>query len=255
MDDTIQVNHDANYPSRSYQALDLCTYEYGEEIVKEGQASSCFYVILSGKVRISKQGKFIRLVEDQDVFGLESILFKQIMPYTARAVSRSRIATYGPEALDHFVRENPRMTRSILASTLEQLVQTTNHLVQEAAAFGLDEAPVEFYSDGAVVVAEGTPESDLFRLVSSEGGLRVTKAGVEITRIENPGEFFGEMAGLLNLPRQASVTSIGESIVERYGFDNFEVLIRDYPDVSLQIMKSLVTRLLELTRKYTEISW
>ena len=254
MDDTLQANRDENNPSRSYQALNLQNYQYGEEIVREGDASSCFYVILSGKVRITKRGKSVRLLEDQDVFGLESILFKPNMSYTAKAMSRCRIASYGPEALDHFVRENPRMTQCILTSTLEQLVRTTDNLVQEVAAFGLDEIPVEFYSDGAVVVAEGTPETDLFRLVSTEGGLKVTKAGAEVARIEKPGEFFGEMAGLLNLPRQATVTSIGESVVERYGFDDFEVIIRDYPEVALQIMKTLVTRMLELTRKYTKIS-
>ncbi len=62
------------------------------------------------------------------------------------------------------------------------------------------------------------------------------------------------MAGLLSLPRQATVTSIGESVVERYGINDFETLIKDYPEVALQIMKSLVTRLLELTRKCTETS-
>jgi CRP-like cAMP-binding protein len=253
MDDAFPADHDENNPSRPYQALGLHNYGYGQEIVKEGEASSCFYVILSGKVKISKRGKLVRVVEDQDVFGLESILIDQPVPYTAKAMSRSRIASYGPEALDHFIRENPRMTQSILTSTLEQLVRTTDNLVQEAPAFGLDEVPVEFYSDGAVVVTEGAPETDLFRLVSTEGGLIVTTAGAEVARIEKPGEFFGEIAGLLNLPRQATVTSIGKSVVERYGFDDFEVIIRDYPEVALQIMKTLVTRMLELTRKYTKI--
>jgi type IV pilus assembly protein PilB len=84
--------------------------------------------------------------------------------------------------------------------------------------------------------------------------LKVMKAGREVSRIEKPGEFFGEMAGLLNLPRQATVISIGESVVERYGINDFETLIKDYPEVALQIMKSLVTRLLEQTRKGTETS-
>lgn len=254
MDDTFQANHDEKDLFRSFQASELRNYQYGDEIVREGEASPCFYVILSGQVRISKQGKFVRSLEDQDVFGLESILFNQTIPYTARAVSTSRIASYAPEALDHFVRENPLMTQSILTSTLDQLVQTTDNLVQEEEPFGLEEAHVEFYSDGDPVITEGTPGSDLFRLVSTEGGLKVMKAGMEISRIEKPGEFFGEMAGLLNLPRQATVASIGESVVERYGINDFETIIRDYPEVALQIMKNLVTRLLELTRKCTETS-
>ncbi len=103
-------------------------------------------------------------------------------PYPTRPepTSTSRIATYAPEALDHFVRENPRMTQSILTSTLDQLVQTTDNLVQEEEPFGLEEARVEFYADGDTVIAEGTPESDLFRLVSTQGGLKVSRAGMEV---------------------------------------------------------------------------
>jgi CRP-like cAMP-binding protein len=246
---------DEKNSSRSSHALELHSYRSGDQVVGEGEESGCFYVILSGQVRISKRGKFIRLLEDQDVFGLETILFSQAIPYTAKALSKTRIACYGPEALDHFVRENPRMTETILTSTLQQLVQTTDNLAQETGSFHLEEARVDFYSDGDIIVEEGTPETDLFRLVSTQGGLKVTKGGKEVSRIENPGEFFGEMAGFLNIPRQATVTSIGESVIERYGFEDLEVIIRDYPEVALQIMKTLVTRLVELTKKYTEVSW
>ncbi len=114
---------------------------------------------------------------------------------------------------------------------------------------------MDFFSDGDVLVEEGAPDTDFFRLVSTQGGLKVTKAGREVSRIETPGEFFGEMAGLLKLPRQATVTSIGESVVERYGSDDLEVIVRDYPEVALQIMKNLVTRLMELSKKYSEVQW
>jgi CRP-like cAMP-binding protein len=239
---------------RSHQALSLRSYRYGDEVVQEGGESTCFHVILSGQVQISKRGQFIRLLREQDVFGLESILFKKPLPYTAKVMAMSRIASYGPEALDHFIRENPRMTASILTSTVDQLLQTTNNLAQESGTFGIEDARVDFYSDGDVIVREGTPETDFFRLVSSQGGLRVTKAGKDISRIERPGEFFGEMAGLLNLPRVATITSVGESVVERYGFDDLDVIVRDYPEVALHIMRTLVVRLMNLTSKYADIS-
>jgi len=241
--------------SRSHHAIELHACQYGDEIVKEGDESPCFYVILSGQVKISKGGKLIRLLQYQDVFGLETLVLKQTIPYTAKVMMPSRIASYGPEALDHFLRENPRMTESILTSSLQQLIQTTHNLVLEDGSFGLEEVRVDFYSDGDVLVEEGALDTDFFRLVSSQGGLKVTKAGKEVSRIEAPGEFFGEMAGLLKLPRQATVTSIGESVVERYGSDDLEVIVRDYPEVALQIMKNLVTRLMELSKKYSEVQW
>lgn len=246
---------DDKHHSRLAQARELYTCQCGDELVREGEESPCFFVVLSGQVKITKRGKPIRVLEDQDVFGLESILFKRTIPYTAKVMTSSRIAAYGPEALDHFFRENPRMTQSILSSSLQQLVQTTDSVLQEGGAFRLEEVHVDFYADGEKVVEEGTPGTDFFRLVSSQGGLQVTKAGKEVSRIETPGEFFGEMAGLLNLPRQATITSIGESVVERYDADDLDMIIRDYPDVALQIMKTLVLRLAELSRKYAEVPW
>jgi CRP-like cAMP-binding protein len=254
MEDTFGKTDDKNH-SRLLRALDLHAYQHGDELVTEGRESACFFVILSGQVKITKRGKFVRLLGDQDVFGLESILFKRPIPYTAKVVTSSRIASYSPEALDHFFRDNPRMTQSILISSLQQLVQTTDNVVLEAGAFRLEEVRVDFFADGDRVVEEGSPGKDFFRLVSSQGGLKVTKAGKEISLIQVPGEFFGEMAGLLDLPRQATITSIGESVVERYDVDDLDMIIRDYPEIALQIMKTLVNRLLEISRKYTEALW
>jgi CRP-like cAMP-binding protein len=252
MNDAFQKDNEKDV-CRSYQATELHNYQSGDEIVREGEVCPCFYVILSGQVKVIKQGRFVRLLEDQDVFGLESVLLKQPMPYTARVKTTSRIASYGPAALDHFFSENPRMVQSILNSTLDQLMQTTDNLVQSTGTFRLEDAQVDFYSDGEIIVEEGTPETDLFRLVSTQGGLKVSRAGEEIARIDKPGEFFGEMAGLLDLPRQATITSIGESVIERYGFEDLEMIIRDYPEVALHIVRTLVTRLMELHKKYTEV--
>jgi CRP-like cAMP-binding protein len=254
MTDTFRKTEEKTH-YRLHQALELHACQYGDELVKEGRESRCFFVILSGQVKISKRGKFVRLLEEQDVFGLESILFKQAIPYTAKVMTASRIASYGPEALDHFFRENPRMTQGILTSCLQQLVRTTDNVVQEGRAFGLEEARVDFFSDGDTVVEEGALGVDFFRLVSTEGGLKVTKTGTEISRIEAPGEFFGEMAGLLNLPRQATITSIGKSVVERYALDDLEEVIRDHPEAALQILKTLISRLVQLSSKHPEVSW
>lgn len=238
---------------RPVQALDLASYEPGDVIFKEGDESSCFYVILSGQVGLSRKNKRVRILEHHDVFGLETIILRRPLPYSARAISNTRIARYGAEALDHCIRENPQMVRGILKSALQQLLQTSIYLTRDADSFTLGELRVEFFSDGEVIVEEGSSGNDFFRLVSTEGGLLVTKGGKEVNRIEKPGEFFGEMAGLLALPRQATITSIGQSVIERFSFEDMEVIIRDYPEVALQILRTMVKRLMELSRKYSEV--
>lgn len=234
------------------QALDMHVYGYGDEIIKEGEHVSYFFVILSGQVRISQQGRKIRFLSDHDVFGLENMIFKQPSLYTARALSRSRIATYGPEALDNFIRENPRMTQNILVSVLHQLMQTTHNLVEETQSFAIEDARIKFYCDGDVIIQEGTTCTDFYRLVTSEGGLKISIRGKEISRIKKPGEFFGEMAGLLSLPRQATVTSMGNSVVESYSFEDLEVIIKDYPETALHMMRTFVSRLINVNRQLAD---
>ena len=96
-----------------------------------------------------------------------------------------------------------------------------------------------FYTDGELIFDPETREADFYRLVSTQGGLRVTVDGKEFGRIYKPGEFFG----LPDFPAQASVKSVGESVVERYSADDLDVLIREYPEVARQMMRVLMDRL------------
>lgn len=227
-------------------------YEHGSEVIREGEYVLCFYVILSGQVRITQHGRKIRLLGDYDVFGLDNMIFRERSLYTARTVAPSRIASYGPEALDHFIREIPRMTQNILVSVLRQLAQTTENMAEEITSFSIEDSRVRFFRNGEAIIEEGTIGTDFYRLVTSEGGLRVSIKGKEISCIKSPGEFFGEMAGLLNLPRQATITSIGESVVESYSFDDLEIIIRDYPDTALQMMRTFVERLNKANLQLTD---
>lgn len=231
------------------QALDIKDYPYGGVIVREGDECSNFFVVLSGEVQISERGRNIRVLTSFDTFGLESIVFKKMSSYTARAITDSRVASYGPEALDLFIRDNPRMAQSILASLLHQLKETTRSLAEETGAFALEGVRMNFYGDGDVIVEEGSTSKDFYRLVSSHGGLRITSGGEEIGQIIKPGEFFGEMACFLDIPHQSTVTSVGESAVEIYGFSDIDIIAKDNPELVLQMMRTLVTRLRDLNLK------
>ncbi len=223
--------------------LDIHSLKYGDEVIREGELNDRFFVILSGQIRISEGGKKIRILETHDVFGLESSIFRKPSQCTARALTKSRIASYGPEALDYFIRENPRMTHTIMLSLLQQLEQTSQNMVECSDTFALEDVQVHFFNDGEVVIEEGTAGTSFYRLVSSQGGLRVSSGGQQVSVLSKPGEFFGEMDGLLRLPRRETVVSIGESVVEEYNLDDLDLIVKDYPDIAVQIMRSLVHRL------------
>lgn len=228
------------------QALEVRAYPYGGIIVREGDDCAVFFVVLSGEVQISERGKNIRVLSTHDTFGLESVVFRKPSSYTARAITDTRVASYGPEALDRFIRENPRMAQSILSSLLHQLRETTRNLADESGAIAIEGVRLNFYADGETIIEEGSEGRTFFRLVASEGGLRVTCRGEEIALIRKPGEFFGEMACLLSAHHLSTVTSVGQSTVEAYEFTDIDVIARDNPEIVLRMLRALVSRLCDL---------
>lgn len=230
------------------QALEITTYPYGEDILREGEECSFFFVILSGQVRVSRKGTKIRVLDEQDIFGLENLIFRKPSYYTVSALNTCRVAKYGPEALDHLIHESPRMVNSLLMSVLYQLAQTSS-LVSTPQEFAMPDVRVRFFRDGEAVGGNEARGPEFYRLVSTQGGLRVTIGGDEISRIEKPGEFFGGVAGMFGLPAGAVISSIGESVIEIYDMDDLDILIRDHPEMVRKMLRTLLSRAAELERK------
>ena len=57
--------------------MDIALFQKGEAIMSEGEQISFFLVILSGQVVLSKGGRVIRTLDEQDIFGLENLLLKK----------------------------------------------------------------------------------------------------------------------------------------------------------------------------------
>lgn len=234
-------------PNRA-RAQEITLYRRGEKILLEGEKKPFFFVILSGNVRISCRGKKLRVLGEQDIFGLESLVLQKLSCYSAEALRKCRIAKYGPDTLEYLIHECPRMVKSLLMSTLHQLTQVPQVLAGDSAQLPIDEGRVKFLNDGETLRDGKRVVTDFYRLVSTQGGLRVTIGRKEVARIDRPGEFFGGVAGLRNLPSRAHITSIGESVIETYSLEDLDVLIRDYPEAAGQIMRAMVKRLAEVER-------
>ena len=187
---------------------------------------------------LSRNGKAIRVLKERDIFGLDGLLSRQPSFYSAHALRKSRIAKSVP-TLDHLIRESPRMIQKVLTSVLNQLTQTASNLLGPPDQLLADEERVRFYEDGEVILEEMTGGTELYRLVSTQGGASGDHGGQEVTRICKPGEFFG----LPDSHAHARITSIGQSVVEKYGTDDLDIVIRDYPEVARQIMRTLIERI------------
>ena len=234
-------------------AQEIRTYEEDTEIIAEGEHSSHFSVVLSGNVKITRHGRQLAILGERDVFGLESCFLNRPSSVSARSIDKTRIAMYDREAIEFILYERPQMSKGVLLSLLEQLTQTRHAAGQEEAGPEAENIDVRFYGDNEVIIEEGARDTDIFKLISTEQGLMVSRGGKEVGRIANPGEFFGEMASLLNKVRSATIISKGNSVVQVYSADNIQDMIEDHPEMAQRIIRTLAKRLSQATKEITRL--
>ncbi|WP_035245042.1 type IV-A pilus assembly ATPase PilB [Desulfogranum mediterraneum] len=140
--------------------------------------------------------------------------------------------------------------REGITSLEEVLRRTVAH--EDSLPAYLVNPDVEEYEDGDVIIQEANKDKDFFKLVRGKVG--VMRGGKKIAEITEPGEYFGEMASILDEPRSASIISAGRCTIKRYPGDKLNELIEKYPEVSKHLFKTLVERLQKTDRIVVQLA-
>lgn len=108
----------------------------------------------------------------------------------------------------------------------------------------------ETYDAGEVIFEEGQPGRDVY--VIGSGTVEVLKKGAagapEMIKRLGPGEHFGEMALLGNVPRNATIRAVSDVEVYKIGRSGFAALYTTLPGVKEHFNKIMASRLNELQR-------
>jgi HEAT repeat protein len=98
------------------------------------------------------------------------------------------------------------------------------------------------YPDASKLVRQGDSGDELYIIVS--GRVRVLTDGQPVAA-RSAGDFIGEMAILTREPRSATVVAEGDVRVLCVEQRQFEVMLRDRPEIGLAVIKTLAQRLRE----------
>lgn len=235
--------------AQTQQEVLIREYKPHELIVAEGSPNTRFFVILSGNVEIMQNSKSIRILKDGDVFGLENYYLERSFTTSAISMTKSRIAAYDATMIREFIYDRPQLIQQVLLSVMRQLEQTTEIAEQNIPLENVVDLNERIFHDGEIIIREEDEGMEIYRLVESEGGLLVTKAGSEIGRITKPGEYFGEISSILKEKRSATVRSVGRSVVQVFSGDNLQDVLEAYPQLSTQLIDTLAQRLLVANQK------
>ncbi|MDP9208005.1 MAG: cyclic nucleotide-binding domain-containing protein [Actinomycetota bacterium] len=98
------------------------------------------------------------------------------------------------------------------------------------------------YQPGQAVVERGDSGDAMYIVV---GGAAEVDVGGRFHRLER-GDFFGEMAVLAGMPREATVTAVEPLEALRIPADEFQAFLAGNPQIAVGMLKSLVERLREV---------
>ena len=104
------------------------------------------------------------------------------------------------------------------------------------------------YRKGSYVFREGEASKEIFYVVSgSVKMLKESGRGDEELKTMGPGEYFGEMAALINAPRTASAQAVEDSNIAVVDGETFRNLLRESGEVAVLMLRELALRLKNTT--------
>lgn len=114
------------------------------------------------------------------------------------------------------------------------------------------------YDRDEYIFHEGETGQDIFYILS--GRVRMEKKAGQVKKVlaeMGPGEYFGEMAALIQAPRAASARSIEASDIAVIGGDMLRGILRESDDVSLFMLREFSKRIIHTNTTLEELtqSW
>ena len=104
------------------------------------------------------------------------------------------------------------------------------------------------FASGQNLCEEGEEGQEAFILIAGEADVKIrTVNGVATVARLKRNDIVGEMAILREAPRNATVTAIGDVTTLRIGKQDFLNLMKEFPEVTVEVMRALAERLARTT--------
>jgi CRP-like cAMP-binding protein len=201
----------------------------GTEVVRQGEPGACFYLV--------GQGAFEVLVDDLpqvrlgrgDYFGERALLNRAPRAATVVAVEAGRVFSLQQADFEALLAHD--------LATRERLMQAVAYrdrvadmpLFRDLAPAELDLLLVRLQPQsaqpGEVIIRQGDVGNRFF--IVRSGQVEVVRDGTRLARL-GPGEAFGEIALLLDVPRTATVTAVEASELLSLNAEAFRDLLASY---------------------------
>ncbi len=104
------------------------------------------------------------------------------------------------------------------------------------------------FESGQALCIQGEEGDEAFILMSGEADVSIEGPnGVAVVARLQANDVVGELAILRDMPRNATVTAVSDVATLRIGKQDFLNLLKEFPEVSIEVLRSLAERLVRTT--------
>jgi putative peptide zinc metalloprotease protein len=216
----------------------------GAAAVRQGERGDEFFIIEQGEaevlVREAGDDRLVAELRAGDFFGEGALLGTGVRQATVRAVTPLRLLVIGHRIFWSELAGAVGWQSRVRAALEERERLQTLPLFAEASPRQLDLLAVKLESRptraGDVIVRQGDPGDAFFIVREGRFEVEVEAAGLrQRLNVLEPGDFFGEIALLRNVPRTATVRALGDGSLWRLGREDFRDLLGRYLQLEEQI--------------------
>lgn len=209
-------------------ALQKQLFSKGANIITQGDVGDFFYIIEEGTVQYIVGGVPLQSAGPGASFGELALMYNSPRAATVLALSDVTCWLLDRATFRRILLEGTFKRRIMYEDFLKDVEILSSLLSHERSKIA-DALSTEMYSKGDKIVSEGEKGENFYFI--ERGNCDVyTKAGGHI-KVLRKGDYFGEIALLNDLPRQATVEAIDSVVVATLGKSGFQRLLGPAVDV------------------------
>ncbi len=211
----------------------LRSFATGEPVVRQGERADAFYVVRTGTLQVVEEDResgnerALRVLGRGEAFGELGLVEAAPRLATVRALEPSELFQIDKGTFDRLLADMvlvPEFAPTLQAMADLRELRCYAHLEADELREVLRRGTWENRSPGERIVTQGEVGSAFFAI--SAGQVEVLENGV-LVRVLGPGEYFGEIALLMDTSRTATVVARTPVRLFWLGREGFDDLVRE----------------------------
>merc|ERR1712241_775914 len=234
MDNDFMKNLEPQQISEIVDCMYPMEYAKGALIIKEGDVGSIVYVMEEGKVEVSREGKFHRMLPHGKVFGELAILYNCKRTATIKAAVDCKLWAIERQVFQTIMMRTG-LIRQAEHSAFLKSVPTFVNLPEDTLIKIADVLEENNYKNGECIVRQGAAGDTFF--IIKKGRVKVTmkeetEKEEKFIRNLHKGDFFGEKALQGEEKRTANIIADDENgviclVIDREAFNHLIANLED----------------------------